>query len=204
MRGTTLPKEKTNKRAQQRELRKEKLQKRTEERKLPWEERKKRLRERKKKETKQKRMKMIAFVSVIVIICCVASAVAMFLPESQETEEFFRGRPPGGGNLNLEEWGTSGNVSVPEGEMDLRGRIIEDNGNKSFTIQTMQRGAEPTEERIKLEEDINIFTLDRESQTLFAASIDEIGVYSMLMIWGEKGSDGTWIVSDCGLMMFRR
>lgn len=197
-------KEKVDKRAQRRELRKEKLQKKTEEQNLPWEERKARLQERKKKEARQNRIKLIAFVSVIVIICCVAYAVTMYLPESQEPEKFFGGRPPGGGNLNLEEWDTSGNVSVPEGEMDLRGRVIEDMGNGSFTIQTMQRDFEPKEELIKLDDDINIFTLDRESQTMIEVSMDEIETDSMLMIWGERGSDGIWVVSDCGLMMFRR
>ena len=193
-----------NKRAQRRELRKEKLKKKINEQKLPWEERKARLQEWKKREARQSRIKLMAFVTVVVIICCVAYGVAMTLPESREPEEFFGGRPPGSGNLNLDEWDTSGNVSIPDGEMDLRGRVIENTGNGSFTIQTMQRHTEPTEERIILKEDTNIFTLDRESQTLIAVSIDEIETDSMLMIWGEQGSDDTWIITDIGLMMFRR
>ena len=67
----------------------------------------------------------------------------------------------------------------------------------------MRRDSEGTEESIIIEEDANIFRLEREEQTLTEANIDDVKIDTMLIIWGEKQVDETWVVTDIGIMAGR-
>jgi hypothetical protein len=131
-----LPNKDRDKRARRREVRKEKLKKKTLEQKLPWEERKKRLQQRRKKERMQKNIKnslgAIAIVTFIIFI--------ILLIQNIDIEE--RGLKGGGTGWDYdpEDWESTGDVSMPEDDPDIKGMVNEKLGDYSFILIT--RGGE--------------------------------------------------------------
>ncbi len=201
-----MRKRKTDKRTQRREQRREKLQQKAEDEKLPWEERKERLKQRKRKDKLHKRVKYSAVIAVVILLAITVVAVANVITRSGDNPVFGPGGqrgPPGGRSFDFSEWKVSGNVSVPEGNPGITGLVIEETGDHSFVVQTIRRDSEGTEESIIIEDDANIFRLEREEQTLTEANIDDVQVDSMLIMWGEKQSDETWVVTDIGIMAGR-
>jgi hypothetical protein len=201
-----LRKKKTDKRTQRRVLRREKLQQKAEEEKLPWDERKERLKKRKQKEKLHKRVKYSAVIAVVILLAITVVAVANSITKTGDNRMFGPGgqrEPPGGRSFDFSEWKVSGNVTVPEGNPGLTGLVIEEAGDYSFVVQTVRRDSEGTEESILIEEDANIFRLERKEQTLIEANIDAVQVDSMLIMWGEKQVDETWVVTDVGIMAGR-
>lgn len=163
----------------------------------------KRLQKRKKKEKLQNRMKIAAIISVIAMVCIFAITAAQYIPKSRDTTERMGRGPPGGRSFNLEEWDVIGNVTIPQGEPNFAGMVIEERGERSFVLQPMRRDSEDSEEEVTFAQDVNIFRIDREGQTLIEATYDEIKIDSMIMVWGEQQSDGIWLASDIGLMTGR-
>ena len=187
-------------------MRKEKLQQKAEEEKLPWKERKETLKQRKRKEKLHKRVKYAAVITTVILLAITVVAVANSISRSGENRVFGPGGqrgPQSGRDFDFSEWKTSGNISIPQGDPNLMGRIIEETGDYFFVIQAMRRDSEGAEESIIIEEDANIFRLEREEQTLTEANIDDVLVDSMLIMWGEKQVDETWVVTDIGIMAGR-
>jgi hypothetical protein len=188
---------KKDKGTRRRELRKEKLHKKEEEKKLPWEERKKRLRQRKEKERLRKNIKNAVGVSAIVFFVILV-IIAL------QTIDIEVGKPRGSGNgrgYNPEDWGSNGDVSLPEDEPDISGRSDEILGDYSFIL--LPRGGEE-EYLIDFYENTNIFFMDMETSTVTEASKDDLQEDSRVNIWGEEKSDGSWFATDIGILTGER
>ena len=146
--------------------------------------------------------KTVAF-TLFTIIAIVLLAVPLSTLLFSDGQQSFR-PPDGMPNINLDDWDVDSAVTIPEDDPDITGMITEKFDTYFVSLQTRDREAGTSStEYVHMDENTNIFLMDMDSQSVSIVSIYDVQEGSLLRVWGNQNTDGSWHATDVSLMTGR-
>ena len=107
-------------------------------------------------------------------------------------------------DINLDDWDVDSTVAMPEDDPDITGMITDKFDTYYVSLQIRDREAQTTyTEYVHMDENTNIFLMDMESQSVSVVSIEDVQEGSLLRVWGNQNTDGSWHATDVRLMTGR-
>ena len=140
--------------------------------------------------------------TIAVFVAIMALTIILFFA----TLSIFGGeeQTPFSPNFDIEDLDIEDDVVIPSGDADISGKVAEKYDDHSFSLETRDRETmSMSTEYVTLDENVNIFWIDMETNIVSRASISDIQISSMMQVWGTENSDGSWHGTDVGLMIGR-
>jgi hypothetical protein len=139
---------------------------------------------RKKRVIKKKDRSTIMIIILIIMVMTIIIGIIILNPKSK-----------------------SNNESMPEEIPDIRGEVIEKEGDETLCIQSISGLTDSvylTEvENVTIDGNTKIFWMVRRDGTVKKASSSDISIGTKIAVWGIERFDGTWRARDIGIIKER-
>ena len=143
--------------------------------------------------------KTIAVVVIMVLVIAVIALLVSILLADGHDPFSPDSRP--NSDIDIDDWDIEGDITVPEDDPDIMGRIGEQYDVYSFSIMTRDRTTQTsTTYYVQADGNTNVFLMDMETETVTSGTIYEISPESPLRIWGTQNTDGSWHATDISIM----